>query len=1230
MTQKNQEILEKLCQLIAGTGLGSAGEGSKSQGICSPEDAAGKNFMENQECKQREPSKILDGLRRDEAFAILKSLAEELDLAQKVKRVTENRPHPQLQFSENKYAKYSEIFGHNGIIERLAFDNSSKFAFSASVDGLIKIWSIPRASLVHTLYGHRSPIVDLSVSPNGEYLVSADISGHLLIWSLKSLELVHRLKMEEEIIFSEFYQINSATKKTGNCNNITCILNNGIVKTIKFNSTKILETKESIFLNGEGIKAICITDGGRFLICGGWSPFLLLFDIYNLDSVFVLEGCKVQTVCASKNNLKIAASINKMSNTNSSNNNLVSSAMNGSNNALNNSSINLTNSLLSLNNSTSSNLYSDINMYTYYSNMDANQGNFLKRKNSNGAWQKITHRIMGVTVEGICFLSSYLLVALTSDDRIRIYDDFSEVASSPCELGCLYSHPFKNIFAVVGNKLTMYELTDSQDDIETDLPQASFDLRENQDDLVIKDKKFSDFSAGKTTDLCYKEKNRERGRLRIVKILEEPLSLSISDCCFSDDGKYFIMGDERGNIITYAAEGRVQYFKEQFFLRDFNSTNIINGAGNEMNSNANRASESINPDNSRADASFMNENQFDNGNFDICVNENKIINQKWDKINYTISSKNNYDAVETENRAALTFEKEKIKFPRFERMYLGRGEKVVETEESNETDDRTWEFSSENSRSTRSGYDASNESESNENDSIVCVSSNHESLISSEETVTFKRRFIVDEESSEDKYDQGVLLRRRLRSNEGATKEEKSKNKGKRVLRRELKDNESIDSSVRKKKLKIKKKSESKQPVLRSAVPSARKFCLEEESSSSLIGSVELSSNSLIESSSQNKIESKSQSLSESSSESIQQKSKSQKNSKSVKNSKSQKDSKTQINSKSQKNSKTQIKSSRRILRKDSHSNTSLVESTRPQRKAAQASKKPSVESKTKESRSHKIKNDKKQSNGKNEEHNESIITDETPKRRILRHSAAESDENNHMVLRKKETPSFADENQYALFSKRWMSTARFYKKDRIFFSAEGYLAFTERDSRLGPRDVPETGVYEITEVDIDYIGAIPYYKIELNRKYRIAFYEYEESTGIVCLEEQYKAAGEVELARGGTLINEEIISEVDGLCVQGKHGIFLRLEIVVRGELAIDKKIEYETKHRIFFGRLRNISTILDFVNYETIDFRLKNGLYRKMEHLKADLRIVQSIGKNLGKSHEEYCKDVTKHLLN
>ncbi|EOB14851.1 Lissencephaly-1 [Nosema bombycis CQ1] len=375
-----------------------------------------------------------------------------------------------------KYKEIGELLGHSGQIDRICFDNSSDFFFTASTDGIIKSWDIQTGFLIHSFIAHRSLVNDLCFSKDGKLFASCDFFGTLNIWSLETREVIIDLQFHVGVDFTEFL----TTDDKEEVYSLVVILSTGLLRTYRFDLNGVLEIHENDIHANEALKAICITDGGRFLLRGGYWPYLIVLDTFRPQEciIFDTDGLSVHTLCASKDCLKFAAACANF-------------------------------------------------LFQWNFSVDGNptHGNFNKStKDLKGYWTKSIVQVdpcETFNIERMCYLKDDFIVCVCSDSKIRIFSgnrlrNLIEVE----EIGIVCPHHSENVFALCGTSIKFY----------------------------------------------YLEK-------LVVSI---PISFNVTDCQFSNDGSYFVVGDDFGKVRVFGLTSRTYQLNEQFFSSDLAHINSLN------------------------------------------------------------------------------------------------------------------------------------------------------------------------------------------------------------------------------------------------------------------------------------------------------------------------------------------------------------------------------------------------------------------------------------------------------------------------------------------------------------------------------------------------------------------------------------------------------------------------------------------------------------------------------
>lgn len=1077
-----------------------------------------------------------------EATNLFSSLLNKEQLLEKIKKIEIEREPYRLEHNI-KFKKYFEIVAHNGIIERICYDNGTKFAFTGGADGVIKCWSIVNGMLVKSLYGHTNMISDLCISRNGEYMVSVDYQGLMNIWSLKTLKIIHSIQFSSEAIFCEFiYPPNTSKTSLGN---IFIIFSDGMVKLVDFDLESITAKLANSFMFGESIKAICITDGGRFVICGGWWPFFLIYDTCDLNKIVVAENFRIQTICAAKNALKFAASSENR-----------------------------------------------IHIYTFFCESNSSVATFNKKKTETGFWKRTVNEIdKEYFVEWICFLPSFLLVAACTDNVIRIYEDDSLIFSFAGESGTIYAHPSRNIFAIIGTSLTIYQLSKKKIFSEFD----SFNLFETQTRHSSLSNSRSDF----------KVTNSKLNSFQIEKIFSESIYVNLNDCQFSDDGRFFITCDDQGIIKTYSIEEPINVPEQQFFLKDI-------------------------------DIEITEEN------FNETYNIYRQKNNDWVKMEYTTTQATvDSRCIEIENQAAKILEKDKLNEERFKALYLSGD--VQETQKLNDDFNRS-SFSLMTGSDRDDTYIISEDSEK----SVLLRNyspkyNGRSSSNSSDKTTRSKKKNKRMKKLREFKNIKTSEYRRIIDSDDESEEKPSSKKKRKLVI------SESDDSPLVVQRPSSRNTNHLPEKIHRSSHTLRKNLLFDSEEESdhnpsthrilrrnlkqssnthSLFDSSFLSSNDWAISSevgrprraasvsnqlkvqNNRKYPSPKQSISESNSNSIDSSSRSSpiRLSRSFSNSKK---SSPKSNSKKQVDLKNKdgVRSSHPLDSHDYHSGSNCVNSNdssggRVLRKHLKSS--------------------------------EDLLSksyEESPKRFLRKDLPVNSvfPEAHHSL-------SGIDEDfeeRLCKFANTWIASNSIYPNTRVYFNKTNYEEFMKIDPRINySRKYPKiSGFYDVTAVHLDYIGKIPYLTIALGTSHIIKFYEYPDSNGILCTADQYlvKVGDHISLFKKTHLVQDQIILETDEMTVHIEDDIILKSLILPKYKPLNLDEIPYSKNLKpLFISFLSSKFYLQTITNFDLINKKLAYQLYEKPDDFLFDLKMTVDAASELSSTAQEEAEDILETYEN
>jgi WD40 repeat protein len=92
-----------------------------------------------------------------------------------------------LLFSFSLFAQERALIirqGHRAVINMVKYSIDGKYVFTASDDGLIKMWDTANGIDIKTFTGHNSGVKCIEIAPSGKQMLSGDASGKVIIWDI--------------------------------------------------------------------------------------------------------------------------------------------------------------------------------------------------------------------------------------------------------------------------------------------------------------------------------------------------------------------------------------------------------------------------------------------------------------------------------------------------------------------------------------------------------------------------------------------------------------------------------------------------------------------------------------------------------------------------------------------------------------------------------------------------------------------------------------------------------------------------------------------------------------------------------------------------------------------------------------------------------------------------------------------------------------------------------------
>ena len=86
------------------------------------------------------------------------------------------------------------VFNHDQCVDCVAFHPNGAYAFTASSDRTVRMFSCTNGNSVRLFTGHTGDITSLACSPTGKVLASADDHGVIILWDLAGGKMIKRMR----------------------------------------------------------------------------------------------------------------------------------------------------------------------------------------------------------------------------------------------------------------------------------------------------------------------------------------------------------------------------------------------------------------------------------------------------------------------------------------------------------------------------------------------------------------------------------------------------------------------------------------------------------------------------------------------------------------------------------------------------------------------------------------------------------------------------------------------------------------------------------------------------------------------------------------------------------------------------------------------------------------------------------------------------------------------------
>ena len=192
-----------------------------------------------------------------------------------------------------------EIFvpaGHSADIHTLAISPDGQTIASGSSDNTIKLWDVPRGTMLRTLIGHGGQVTAVTFSPDGSTLASSS-RGKVMLWDTRQGQKLATLKDDFESV--------SAVAFTPDGRTLAFVSG----KTIILWDRKKNKKRRTLSGHTKGIRTMALAPNGRFLASGSGSGNVILWDVKNGKALHSLHthSRPVEALAFSPNSRSLAS-----------------------------------------------------------------------------------------------------------------------------------------------------------------------------------------------------------------------------------------------------------------------------------------------------------------------------------------------------------------------------------------------------------------------------------------------------------------------------------------------------------------------------------------------------------------------------------------------------------------------------------------------------------------------------------------------------------------------------------------------------------------------------------------------------------------------------------------------------------------------------------------------------------------------------------------------------------
>jgi cytochrome c len=157
---------------------------------------------------------------------------------------------------------------HDGAVNAVAFLPGGKQALSGSDDGIVRLWDLQTAKLVHAFEAHGHKVVGLALSSGGKLAASASWDRTVRVYDLAGRKLLHELKGHKNTVNAAVFSPDAKH-----------IFTTGTDGTIRKWRLSDGQEERTIYKHGWGINVLAALPGGKQLAFGALNGTAAIVDV---------------------------------------------------------------------------------------------------------------------------------------------------------------------------------------------------------------------------------------------------------------------------------------------------------------------------------------------------------------------------------------------------------------------------------------------------------------------------------------------------------------------------------------------------------------------------------------------------------------------------------------------------------------------------------------------------------------------------------------------------------------------------------------------------------------------------------------------------------------------------------------------------------------------------------------------------------------------------------------